>query len=223
MAILVQCRQGGLLLDCGPTTLTALRSSGLTPEAIDVILLSHQHGDHFAGVPFLLLHELYESARKKPLRVFGPPGTAAKLHALMELLFPGARTPEFPLEYVDVTPDSTTDHGFARSKTFEVHHFSNGIALGYHVVVEGKTIVFSGDTGWTEALVEPAQDADLFICECSSFDRPVDRHMSHAELTSHRDRIGAKRTLLVHPGDDVLAHADELDFELAYDGMEVTL
>ena len=222
MAILLRGDDLGVLLDCGPTTLVALKKLGLSPTDVDVILLSHHHGDHFGGVPFLALHECYQGSREKPLHVLGPEGTENKVAESVSLFFPGIEF-SFPLEYRDLAPDEPVVLGTLRATPFEVDHHSRGVAFGYHVELSGKTVVFSGDTAWTDELARQSSDADLFVCECSSFDTPIDKHMSHRDLEDNRARLTAKRTLLVHAGDDVLAHEPELVFELAHDGMEVNL
>ena len=222
MAILLQGDDLGVLLDCGPTTLVALKKLGLSPADVDVILLSHHHGDHFGGVPFLALHECYQGSREKPLRVLGPEGTESKVAQAVSLFFPGIEA-NFPLEYRDLGASEPFTLGTLRATPFEVDHYSRGTAFGYRVELSGKTVVFSGDTAWTDELARQSSDADLFVCECSSFDDPIDKHMSHRDLEDNRTRLTATRTLLVHAGDDVLAHEPELVFELAHDGMEVNL
>lgn len=222
MAILLRTPRLGVLLDCGPTTLVALARSERSPNDIDLILLSHHHGDHFGGIPFLVLHGRYEGPRTKPLTVFGPVGTGRTIEAANDLFFPGLAPLPFELEIRDLDAGSVR-HGDLTATAFEVEHYSRGVAFGYRVELEGKTIVFSGDTAWTEELVRQTTGADLFICECSSFDEPVGQHMSHRDLVEHGPRLGAKRTLLVHPGSDVLAREHELDFELARDGMRIEL
>ena len=49
-----------LLLDCGPAALLAMRRDGLPIDALDAIVLSHLHGDHFAGIPFFFLAWVYD-------------------------------------------------------------------------------------------------------------------------------------------------------------------
>lgn len=223
MAILLRFNNLGVLLDCGPTTLVALKKLGLSPSEVDVILLSHHHGDHFAGVPFIVLHERYEGPRREPLTVAGPDGTETKVSETVRLFFPGIDPLPFPVTYRDLVAGEAFVERGVRATPFEVDHYSSGTAFGYRVELGGKTVVFSGDTAWTDELGRQSSGADLFICECSSFDAPIDKHMSHRDLIRQRSHIEAKRTLLVHAGDDVLAHENELAFELAYDGMEVTL
>jgi ribonuclease BN (tRNA processing enzyme) len=223
MAILLRAGGTGVLLDCGPTTLVALKKAGLAPSAVDLVLLSHLHGDHYAGVPFLLCHQRYEATRSKPLRVFGPPGTSAAVESTSALFYPGMAPYPFPFETRELEPGEERREGEIRFRAFEVDHYSRGMAFGYRLEADGKTVVFSGDTAWTEALVRETEGADLFICECSSFEAPLDRHMAHRDLVTHRHEIGAARILLVHAGDDVIAREKELAFELASEGMRVIL
>src|SRR5678815_1982261 len=85
-AVLVRAPQGGVLLDCGGTTATGLTALGIEREEIDAILISHFHGDHFGGIPLLLLASLYEDQRRKPLVIAGPPGIERRVHQLASAL-----------------------------------------------------------------------------------------------------------------------------------------
>jgi ribonuclease BN (tRNA processing enzyme) len=223
MAILLRTSELGVLLDCGPTTLTALKQSSLTPDDVDVVLLSHHHGDHYGGLPFLILDGCYVGSRKKRLRVLGPAGTRSIVPKATTLFFAGLEPFPFELELQDLEPLQPIALPGLEVLAFPVDHYTRGTAFGYRVRAEGKTVVFSGDTAWTEILVEQTAGADLFICECSSFDRSLEKHMSHRDLERNGDRLGARRTILVHAGEDVLARTDELVFELAHDNMRVTL
>jgi ribonuclease BN (tRNA processing enzyme) len=224
MAILLRGDGFGVLLDCGPNTLVALKRASLSPADVDLVLLSHHHGDHFAGVPFLLCHERYLGRRIKPFRVFGPPGTVPILEKLGGLFFPGIEPAPFPIEYRDLHPEEEQKEGERLAfRSFPVDHFPSGVALGYRVTIGGKVVVYSGDTAWTDVLTRESEGADLFVCECSSMEPTEKKHTSYSDLTRNRDRIAAGRTLLVHAGDDVIARQGELAFELARDGMRVAL
>ena len=83
---LVEAPEACFLLDCGTTTLLALKSLGIAAERIDFVAISHLHGDHFGGLPFLFLEYIYENPRSRPLTIVGPPGTEERvrtLHATM--------------------------------------------------------------------------------------------------------------------------------------------
>src|SRR5262245_664411 len=74
------------LIDCGATSLPALKRIDIAREAIDLILITHFHGDHFAGLPFLLLDAQF-TRRTRPLVVAGPEGIETRLAQAMEALF----------------------------------------------------------------------------------------------------------------------------------------
>ena len=77
------------LVDCGTTSLVALKAQGLDPGEVDAVAVTHLHGDHFGGLPFLILDGQF-SRRVRPLRVVGPPGIDERLTRTMEALFPGS-------------------------------------------------------------------------------------------------------------------------------------
>jgi ribonuclease BN (tRNA processing enzyme) len=87
MAILLRTGGLGVLLDCGPTNLPALKQASFTQNDVDVVLRSHHHGDHFAGLPFLILHDCYVGPREKTLRVLGPEGTSSIISLATTLFF----------------------------------------------------------------------------------------------------------------------------------------
>ena len=89
-AALVRSAGGSLLVDCGPSTLAALRRAALDPNAVDAIVLTHLHGDHFGGVPFLLMDAHYATGRTRPLLIAGPAGVEAAVARAHEVLFPGS-------------------------------------------------------------------------------------------------------------------------------------
>src|SRR6201981_2566474 len=84
----LETAKGTLLVDFGASSLVALKAHGLDPNAIDAILLSHLHGDHFGALPFLLLDAQFLARRERPLLIAGPPGTRARLDQLLEGFFP---------------------------------------------------------------------------------------------------------------------------------------
>jgi ribonuclease BN (tRNA processing enzyme) len=225
ISILVQSEELGVLLDCGPSTLRMMKQLERSPAVIDLVFISHHHGDHFSGLPFLFLEFQSQRRRERPLTVIGPPGTREKIEQASSLLFPGleSKRREFELNYREMGAGETVRRSSMEATAFRVRHFPRGVAFGYRLRLGGRTIVYSGDTEWTDELAYQTQGADLFICECSTFEEKIDYHMSYRELEDHRDEIGARRTLLLHAGDDVLSRRSQLGFELADDGQEVRL
>jgi ribonuclease BN (tRNA processing enzyme) len=84
-------------------------------------------------------------------------------------------------------------------------------------------ITYSGDSEWTERLVEAARDADLFVCEAYTYDRKVRYHLDYRTLREHLSRIGCRRVILTHMGPDMLGRLGDVDVEHAEDGRSVTL
>ena len=91
------------------------------------------------------------------------------------------------------------------------------------IEAEGKVIAFSGDTEWTESVIDVGRDADLFICECYTRDQPIKSHMALSLLAKHLDQIRPKRLILTHMSDDMLKHRASLPYETAEDGMIVEI
>src|SRR5579864_1509480 len=90
------------LIDCGATALVALKRASVDLNTLDGVVLTHLHGDHFGGLPFLLLDAQLMSKRSRPIFIWGPEGTESRLAALREALFPGSSKValKFAIDYV---------------------------------------------------------------------------------------------------------------------------
>jgi ribonuclease BN (tRNA processing enzyme) len=222
---LVQGPDSVLLLDCGASTLAAMKQRGVDPGAVDHILISHLHGDHFAGIPFLLLAYTYEQLRDRPLRIAGPPGTEARVRGLFATVYKeiAARTLRFALEFTELAPGVPLALGPMQIEPFQVPHQEQDLSLGCSVNVGGRRIVYSGDTGWTDDLIVRSHHADLFICECCYFETRQPFHLDYRQLAAHRPQFTAKRMILTHLGREVLARRKDIDMELAFDGLVVEI
>jgi ribonuclease BN (tRNA processing enzyme) len=217
--------RANFLIDCGASSLVALKRFGIAREDIDVILITHFHGDHFAGLPFFLLDAQF-TRRTRPLTIAGPEGIELQLERAMEALFEhSSRTKQkFALSFVTLRAEQTKDFGTFRVTPFAVvHGESGGPFLAYRIEVEGRTIAYSADTEWTEALIPAARDADLFICEAYYYDRIVKNHLSLMTLEQHLPLIAPKKLILTHMSDEMLARLDSLPHTAASDGMVVEL
>jgi ribonuclease BN (tRNA processing enzyme) len=217
--------QVNFLIDCGASSLPALKRQGIALDAIDLILITHFHGDHFAGLPFLLLDAQF-TRRTRPLVIAGPRGIEARLTQVMEALFEHSSTtkPRFDLSVVALNAEETRQFGAVKVTPFAVvHGASGGPFLAYRIEAEGRTIAYSADTEWTETLIGAARDADLFVAEAYTYDRVVKNHLDLKTLIAHLRDINARRLVLTHLSDDMLGRLDHLGYEAAHDGMIVTL
>src|SRR4051812_24537183 len=213
------------LIDCGASSLPGLKRLGIVRDNIDLILITHFHGDHFGGLPFLLLDAQF-TRRTRPLVIAGPAGIETKLAQLMETLFEhSSKTKQrFDLAIVALKPLESRSFGDVRVTPYPVvHGESGGPFLAYRIEAEGRVIAYSADTDWTETLIPTAENADLFIAEAYYYDRIVKNHLSLKTLEAHLPEINAKRLVLTHMSDDMLARLGELPYLAAHDGMAVEL
>src|SRR5262245_37913277 len=183
-AYLVEAPAATLLLDCGATTLLALKRLGLNADGIDAVVISHLHGDHFAGLPFLFLEYIYNRPRRRPLLIAGPPGTRERVLAVFQAMYRelAARPIPFEVNYLEMQPDAAVQIAACRVHPFRVPHQEKEISLGMRVEIGGRTLLYSGDSGWTEAFVEHSRGVDLFICECCYFETRVDFHLDYPRI-----------------------------------------
>jgi ribonuclease BN (tRNA processing enzyme) len=214
------------LIDCGVTSLVAMNKLAIDRNDIDVILITHFHADHIGGLPFFLLEANFVLRRQRPLTIVGPPGLKTHFALVMEAAFPGstAPVPPFPLTLRELEIGKRNDIGpIHLTPSHVVHDDRAGPCLGFRIEAEDKIIAFSGDTQWTDALIEVGREADLFICEAYMRDKAVPGHMALNLLERHLDQIRPKRLILTHMSNDMLAHRAELPYETAEDGMIVKL
>ncbi len=222
--ILVRSAQGNCLVDCGASSLIAIKQAGVDPNEIDTMVISHLHGDHFGGIPFFILDAQLISKRTNPLSIAGPPGIRERIRSAMENLFPGSSEikQRFSLSFIEIHPDSIEELGPFSTAVFPVAHFSGALAYAIRMEVEGRTIVYSGDTEWTESLVEASSNADLFICEAYYFDKTMKYHLDYQSLLAHREQLTCKRIILTHMSRDMLSQIEKVAIETAHDGMVLT-
>jgi ribonuclease BN (tRNA processing enzyme) len=123
------------LIDCGASSLPALKRLGIAREAIDLVLITHFHGDHFAGLPFLLLDAQF-TRRTRPLVIAGPEGIEARLTQVMEALFENSSKTKqrFELSVVALRPEETRSFGAVDVTPYSVvHGESGGPFLAYRI------------------------------------------------------------------------------------------
>jgi ribonuclease BN (tRNA processing enzyme) len=223
---LLETAKATLLVDCGASAMQALKQQDVDPNRIDAIVLSHLHGDHFGGLPFLLLDAQFLSRREQPLLIAGPPGTRARLDALLEVFFPKSTGSKwrFAWRVEEIAVGIETDLLGHALTTAEVIHQSGAPSTALRFSDGEKVFAYSGDTEWTEALGPIAANADLFICECYGYAGKIAGHLTWEILKSRLADLGAKRTMVTHMNPSVLDRLEELEAAgvlIAADGLRL--
>jgi len=222
-ALFVETRAGGLLVDCAPTTNTALAALGIARDAVDAIALSHFHADHFAGVPSFVLASVWADRRRKPLLVAGPPGVEQRVLDAAEALGHPLRGRALPfgLRFQEIGVGSVSEVGPARIAAFATRHDLDSSPQGMAIEADRRRLVYSGDTGWFDELPGHARGADVFVCECNFYELELPIHLSYRVLRERRSAFACGRMLLTHLGDEMTDRRGRLEIETADDGLVV--
>jgi ribonuclease BN (tRNA processing enzyme) len=209
------------LLDCGASSIVALKRAAIDPSTIDVVIVSHLHGDHFAGIPFLILDGQF-AHRVRPLTIVGPAETQARVVAALVNMYPGfgSHPPTFPVRFVELADRQHEDLGAVHVEAWSVPHDPLSNPLAVRVSIGGISIGYSGDTAWTPALGEVAGGTKLMICEAQTLEPKARIHVSYSEVLAHRDEMASERLVLTHMGSDVIGAA-HLELERARDDLTV--
>ena len=223
--IYVEAGDTRCLLDCGTSSLIAMRRWGVEPALIDVILLTHLHGDHFGGVPFFIVEAQLISKRTRPLVVAGPPGLATRMREAMEVMLPGSSRVQqrFDVQFLELAERVPTQIGSVQVTPYPVVHPCGAPPYALRVACGGKVVAYSGDTEWTDTLLEAAADADLFICEAYFFEKKIKYHLDYRTLMEHRAALSCRRLIVTHMSADMLARLSEIETEYAEDGQRLIL
>jgi len=222
--LLIKDYEKNFLVDCGPAALATLKKNNFDILDIDFILITHLHGDHYGGIPYLLLDYQFESRRTKEINIYGPKGTEEKLKNLQELLFTGhgIETMNFKINFIEFEPNSINHIENYEVRAYLMEHMQDSDCLGYKISNNESSFAYTGDSNWVENIFELSDNTDLFICE-SSFYRKIENvtHISYEEILENIEYLNTKRLILTHLGSEVLENISNVDIETAYDNLKV--
>ena len=191
------------LFDAPPTLLPHLKQLEVPLTGIEVIFLSHHHGDHFMGVPFLFLEYMYMTERTNDLYVVGPPGVQEWIEDFADRCYPNiARDAGYRRIYIDANPSQEQKAGPVSFWSVPMCHVTESMdAFGYRATIGGKTVAYTGDTMFCEEVISLAKDTDVFIVDCTYSDGCGPEHMGLDDVKVIRKRIAPETTMvLTHLG-----------------------
>jgi ribonuclease BN (tRNA processing enzyme) len=200
----LETESGSILLDCSADAPHRLAEEGLDWISLDAIWISHLHLDHCAGVaPFLfgLKHAPGAEQRTKPLTIFGCKGIEKLLRAIDEAHNYRLFKQKFSIEIDEIEPDTVNPSEVIpglKAEAFSTPHRRESLALRLSQP-DGKVIVYTSDTGYSEELATFARGADLLILECSFYrDKPVQTHLKLDEAMRLAQIAEPRKLLLTH-------------------------
>jgi ribonuclease BN (tRNA processing enzyme) len=197
---LVRAQGRAWLVDGGSGTLQRCVRAGVDPRQLDGGIYSHHHPDHCADlVPLLFAMRVGPPPRSRDYPIWAGHGFADFFGRLTDAygkwISPGAATVnihELSLETAEVV-----DLGPLVLKTRPANHSAG--ALHLRLEADGAAVVFSGDTGPSEALVELTRGADLLVCECAGSDaEPVPGHLTPTDVADLVARARPAAVWLTH-------------------------
>lgn len=198
---------GKLMIDFGATALSGLRRVGLTPNQLSAIAITHLHGDHVGGFPFLVIDALYNDPRETRLEVLGPVLTRQVLEELLDVAYHDVKGDftRMPLSIDEIEPDAVRELAGFTLRTFPADHMKEPHRPLCLRVSDpaGHSIAFSGDTRLGPGLLAAAEGVDLLVAECTRLAPPAGHHCTFQEWREVLPSLRAKRLLLTHLGLDV--------------------
>lgn len=219
---------GAYTVDFGPTAPLIAQKIGVDLNQIEVLYLTHLHGDHIGGIPSLLIELIFMSRRTRPLTIAGPIGSKAVLHYLCDLLYPKTifqhltfelNFVEWPLHGEVIVADRRI---IARPAQHDPQVAPTSIRIE-PIKHQAPVLAFSGDTGWCDSLIEIAQQADALICECSFAEYLFEGHLSLEEIKKFRQKLEVNHLILTHfseaSREAAIKERDTLHLKIADDGV----
>lgn len=187
------------LFDAPPTILPHLKRLRVPLAGLEVIFISHFHGDHFMGLPFLFLEYAHLTERRTDLFIVGPPGVQEAMEKFANLCYPGI-TDEVGhrRRYLDSTPGRDQVAGRLTFQAVPMNHVRNRLeCFGYRVDIGGKRVAYTGDTMFCEEIFELAQGADVLVLDCTYSQGSGPEHLGLDEIKTIRERVPPETAIIL--------------------------
>jgi ribonuclease Z len=215
-ATLVKCQGERYLVDCGEGA--QLRLMQATEDLnVSHILLTHDHLDHWLGLAGLLFSLSIRRLSPAPkIAIYGGDTTLQKIDTLYSMVRSKSSEKVYlDLEYIEIVPGIILDNAHLTIRTFPTNHRERA-CFGYVFESKGPKsvkVVFTGDTGYFEDLIQIAADADCLICEANFLSEKEDLakkvgHLTAAQAASIAAQAGVKKLLLNHISREYASNMD---------------
>ena len=187
------------LFDAPPTLLPHLKRLEVALAELEVVFISHLHGDHFMGLPFLFLEYLYLTERRDDLFIVGPPDIQATMEEFAERCYPGiTREAGYRRRYLDARPGSEQTAKGITFRAVPMNHVRDNLeCFGYRVKLGGKTLAYTGDSMFCEEIFELAEGADVLVLDCTYSEGSGPEHMGLDDLRVIRKRLPPETTIIL--------------------------
>jgi len=218
-AILVTTDIGQALLDCGFTAPHAYFALCKDANELDALWISHFHGDHFFGVPLLLLR-FWEMGRKKPLVILGPPGIEDRIAAALSLAYPSMRNHlDYTISFVEMAPGIPVNAAGMQWRTAANDHSIPCLSL--RLDGKDKSLFYSGDGRPTPATLGLAKNSNLIIHEAFRVSGDTPGHGTISGCLDFAVKAEAGALALVHIQREERQRRQEIDTLTGKAGMLV--
>ncbi len=211
-----------ILLDAGYSLFSAVRSKFVKFPKVDVILISHNHPDHFMGLPQLVLEDLYVIKRNYQIPVYGPIGLENLIHDVCKVIYNEDVVAHIGklFAFYEYPHNEKFDIPGGKVETLPAAHSGN--ARMQIISLDQKSIGYTGDTSLQQEYFNRILECDVVITEVSSYEHKIPDHITFKELQDLQIDV-EKRIYLSHLGETVINQSDKIQppFYLTFDGMEI--
>jgi len=201
----IEINQKKVLFDCGPAILNAAQNAEVDLSNLEYLFISHLHGDHMSGIPFLILSYKYDLQRKKPLKIIGPYGLSEQLDFAIKGSYPGLLSKEENLfEVIELELNQKfIIYDEIQIKPFKAFHIPN--AFCFSLEYQNLKIVYSGDNELNPAQLKELDNTTVLIHELTTMNSSNGGHTSWNLMKEFLDELESKTKyiILVHTSQDV--------------------
>ena len=222
-SILVEHKNDKFLFDAGRGALLRLNQSRILPNEINNIFFTHLHSDHILGFSDILMTG-WVYHRQKPLNIFGPPGTNNFVDSTIKSFEEDIKVRSLPPENLNVNNLKSNItiifDGYIYNKngltieTFAVKHEPFTHAYGFKIYNDKYCMIISGDTTYSEQVIEKAKNCDILIHEIAhASQHTLEKYPKAKGVISYHTNVGQVTEIIntVKPKLTILNHVLSLD------------